>query len=58
METDDVVDDVKPTPVEVVSSSKQVPLGEAGEEYGCGCATAIGYRGKGEDRHLVVSFGT
>lgn len=57
MDTDEV-DDVKPAPVEVSSFFKELPLGAAGETYGCGYATAVGYKRKGEDRHLVVSFGT
>lgn len=42
--------------VEVFGTTKDLALGAAGEEYGCGCATAIGSQGKGEDRHFVTSF--
>lgn len=42
--------------VEVLGTTKDLALGDAGEEYSCGSATAIGSKGKGEDRHFVTSF--
>jgi hypothetical protein len=42
--------------VEVLGTTKDLALGAAAEEYGCGCATAMGSEGKGEDRHFVTSL--